>query len=244
MKAFDLAERLQTPVFVLSDLDLGMNNWMSEPFPYPEQPWDRGKVLTDEQLAKLPVFERYRDVDGDGIPYRTLPGTKDTKGAYFTRGSGHDEAARYTESPEAYARGMDRLAHKWETARTLVPPPVVSEVPGADVGLIAYGSTHWAMLETRDQLAAAGIATGYLLIKALPFHADVAAFVARHRRVYVVEQNRDGQMAERLKLDLPATEVAKIRSVLHYDGMPVPARHITDAILAREGVAEPQGATR
>ena len=133
------------------------------------------------------------------------------------------------------------LAHKWETARMLVPPPVVSDAPGAEVGLNAYGSTHWAMLETRDQLAAAGIPTGYLLIKAIPFHTDVAAFVARHRRVYVVEQNRDGQMAERLKLDLPATEVAKLRSVLHYDGMPVPARHITDAILAREGLIEPDG---
>jgi 2-oxoglutarate ferredoxin oxidoreductase subunit alpha len=244
MQAFDLAERLQTPVFVLSDLDLGMNNWMSEPFPYPETPWDRGKVLSDEELATLPKFERYRDVDGDGIPYRTLPGTKDSKGAYFTRGSGHDEAARYTESPEAYARGMDRLAHKWETARTLMPPPVVSDTAGAEVGLIAYGSTHWAMLETRDQLAAAGVPASYLLLKAIPLHRDLAAFVARHRRVYVVEQNRDGQMAERIKLDLPAEDVVKIRSVLHYDGMPVPARFVTDAILAREGVAEPQGASR
>src|SRR5690349_12611110 len=148
MKALDLAERLQTPVFVLSDLDLGMNTWMSEPFAYPTQPWDRGKVLNDEQLAALPRFERYRDSDGDGIPYRTIPGlTHDAKGAYFTRGSGHDEAARYTESPEVYARNMDRLAKKLQTARTLVPPPVVEDDAAAEVGLIAYGSTHWAMIE-------------------------------------------------------------------------------------------------
>src|SRR6266850_4107413 len=134
MTAFDLAERLQTPVFVLSDLDLGMNNWMSDPFPYPDKPWDRGKVLDDTALANLEKFERYRDVDGDGIPYRTLPGGRDWKGAYFTRGSGHDEQARYTEDPEVYQRNMDRLAKKFETARTLVPKPVVEEDAGAEVG--------------------------------------------------------------------------------------------------------------
>src|SRR2546426_4124332 len=126
-KAFDLAERLQTPVFVLSDLDIGMNNWMSDPFSYPDKPWDRGRVLSDEDLAKLPRFDRYRDVDGDGIPYRTLPGGRDPKGAYFTRGSGHDEAARYTERPDEYQRVIDRLSRKFETARKLVPPPVVEE---------------------------------------------------------------------------------------------------------------------
>src|SRR5439155_940623 len=154
MKAFDLAERLQAQVFVLSDLDLGMNNWMSDPFAYPEQPWDRGKVLDEQALAKLPRFERYRDADGDGIPWRTLPGVHDPKGAYFTRGSGHDEGARYTEDPETYQRVMDRLARKFETARTLVPPPVIADVEGAEVGIIAFGSTHLAMVEARDQLAA------------------------------------------------------------------------------------------
>ncbi len=158
-RAFDLAERLQTPLFVLSDLDLGMNNWVAEPFAYPERPWDRGKVLDDEQLKGLAKFERYRDSDGDAIPYRTLPGVKDPKGAYFTRGSGHDEAARYTESPEAYVRVMDRLARKMETARTLVPAPLLPEDAGAEVGLIAYGSSHWAMVEARDQLRAAGVKT-------------------------------------------------------------------------------------
>ncbi len=227
IKAFDLAERLQTPVFVLSDLDLGMNLWMSDPFLYPEQPWDRGKLLTDEELAKLPRFERYRDSDGDGIPYRTLPGAvRDPKGAYFTRGSGHDEAARYTESPEAYARNMDRLARKFQTARALVPPPVVEDDERAEVGLIAYGSTHWAMVEARDELRAAGLPTGYLLLRALPFTEQLERFVKRYRRLYVVEQNRDGQMAELVRLEVPA-EAGRVRS-------------ISEPILAAErGAADP-----
>jgi 2-oxoglutarate ferredoxin oxidoreductase subunit alpha len=234
MTAFDLAERLQTPVFVLSDLDLGMNNWMSDPFPYPEKAWDRGKVLSDEELAKLPKFERYRDVDGDGIPYRTLPGTADPKGAYFTRGSGHDEAARYTEKPEDYVRGMERLAKKLETARTLVPPPEIDDGEGAEVGVIAFGSTHWAMIEARDELRANGLVTSYLLLKALPFTADLKRFIERHRRVYVVEQNRDGQMAQLVRLEAGA-EAGRIRSVRHFDGMPIDARSITDEVLRQEG---------
>ncbi len=235
--AFDLAERLQTPVFVLSDLDLGMNNWMSEPFPYPEKPWDRGKVLTAEQLEALGAFDRYRDVDGDGIPYRTLPGTNHPLAAYFTRGSGHDEKARYSERPDDYVRNMDRLARKYDTARALVPKPAVED-HGRKVGLLAYGSTHWAMGEARDQLRAeAGLETDYLLVKALPFGAEVRAFVERHARVYVVEQNRDAQMAALLRLEYPA-HAARIRSVLHYDGLPVDARSVSDGVKAqeREGV--------
>ena len=240
MKAFDLAERLQTPIFVLSDLDLGMNNWMSEPFSYPEKPWDRGKVLTDEELAKLPRFERYRDVDGDGIPYRTLPGVRDPRGAYFTRGSGHDEAARYTESPETYQRVMDRLARKLETAKTLVPPPVVEEDERAEVGLIAFGSTHWAIVEARDQLRAQGIPTGYLLLKALPFTPHLKRFVERYRRIYVVEQNRDGQMADLVRLESPEQAV-RIRSVRHYTGLPIDARSVVEGVLQQErrSVTEP-----
>lgn len=237
MRALDLAERLQTPVFVLSDLDLGMNNWMSDPFPYPEHPWDRGKVLGDEELAKLPNFERYRDVDGDGIPYRTLPGVRDPKGVYFTRGSGHDEAARYTESPEAYARNMDRLAKKFDTARTLVPEPVIEHDERAELGLIAYGSTHWAMVEARDLLRAEGIPSGYMLLRALPFGSHLKAFAARYRRVVVVEQNRDGQMADLIRLELPA-DAGRIRSVRHYTGMPIDASFVTEAVLALER-AEP-----
>ncbi len=241
LAAFDLAERLQSPVFVLSDLDLGMNNWMSDPFRYPEKPWDRGKVLDDEALAKLPRFERYRDVDGDGIPYRTLPGTKDWKGTYFTRGSGHDEAARYTEDPDAYVRNMDRLRKKLQTARTLVPAPELSPTPGAEVGLIAFGSSHWAILEARAELAAAGVKTSYLRVRGLPLHALVAEFVKQHDRVYVIEQNRDGQLAERIRLESPE-RAARVRSVLHYDGLPLDARSVTDGVLAHESVA--QGATR
>jgi len=234
MMAFDLAERLQTPVFVLSDLDLGMNNWMSDPFPYPEQPWDRGKVLDEAQLAKLARFERYRDVDGDGIPYRTLPGTEDPKGAYFTRGSGHDEAARYTEDPETYRRVMDRLAKKFETARTLVPPPVIEADANAEVGLIAFGSTHWAMVEARDELRAAGVPTGYLLLKALPFSPEVAEFARAYQRLYVVEQNRDGQMAQIVLLET-GLGPDRIRSVRHYDGLPIDAHSVADEILRQEG---------
>jgi 2-oxoglutarate ferredoxin oxidoreductase subunit alpha len=234
MQAFDLAERLQTPVFVLSDLDLGMNNWMSDPFPYPEQPWDRGKVLSDEQLAALPKFERYKDVDGDAIPWRTLPGTRDSKGAYFTRGSGHDDQARYTERPVDYVNTMDRLQRKMETARTLVPPPDVHHGEGAEVGLIAYGSTHWAMVEARDQLAALDVRTSYLLLKALPFTDHLKAFVKQHDRVYVVEQNRDGQMADLVRLELGENGADKIRSIRHYTGLPIDARSITTLILDRE----------
>jgi 2-oxoglutarate ferredoxin oxidoreductase subunit alpha len=246
MTAFDLAERLQTPIFVLSDLDLGMNNWMADPFTYPDKPWDRGKVLTESELAALPKFERYRDVDGDAIPYRTLPGVADPKGSYFTRGSGHDEAARYTESPEVYQRVMDRLARKHQTARSLVPPPVVDEDSGAEVGLIAFGSSHWAMIEARDQLRAQGVRTSYLLLKALPFTPHLARFVERHPRIYVVEQNRDGQMADLVRLERPE-RAASVRSVRHYTGMPIPASFVTREILAQErGVASPveEGAVR
>jgi 2-oxoglutarate ferredoxin oxidoreductase subunit alpha len=239
--AFDLAERLQSPVFVLSDLDLGMNNWMSDPFTYPEKPWDRGKVLDDAALSKLARFERYRDLDGDGIPYRTLPGTKDWKGTYFTRGSGHDEAARYTEDPNAYVRNMDRLRRKLQTARTLVPAPEVVTTAGAEVGLIAFGSSHWAVIEARTELEAAGVQTSYMRVRGMPLHASVGEFVKQHERVYVIEQNRDGQLGERIRLESPERAV-QIRSVLHYDGLPLDARSVTDGVLAHEGL--PTGAAR
>ena len=231
--AFDLAERLQTPVFVLSDLDLGMNNWMSDPFPYPERTWDRGKVLTEEELAALPTFERYRDVDGDGIAYRTLPGTLDAKGSFFTRGSGHDEAARYTEDAGAYVRNMDRLKRKLETARTLVPPPVLAEDANARVGVLAFGSSHWAVEEARDRLRAGGLPTAYLLLKALPFSTEVERFLRKLPRVYVVEQNRDAQMASLLRAEYPEL-ASRIRSVLHYDGLPIDARSVVDGVRTQE----------
>jgi 2-oxoglutarate ferredoxin oxidoreductase subunit alpha len=240
MLAFDLAERLQTPVFVLSDLDIGMNNWMSDPFDYPEKPWDRGKVLDAAALAQVENWGRYKDVDGDGIPYRTLPGIENPKGAYFTRGSGHDEMARYTENPDAFTKVLDRLKTKWETARTLVPAPVVEDDKTAEVGVIAYGSTHWAIVESRDQMREQRLPTGYLLLKALPLTKDVEAFVRRHERVYVVEQNRDGQMAGILRSELPGLG-DRIRSVCNYDGLPINARTVSDAILETEGLPPTPG---
>jgi 2-oxoglutarate ferredoxin oxidoreductase subunit alpha len=170
MEAFDLAEQLQTPVFVLSDLDMGMNNWMSEPFVYPEKPLNRGKVLSREDLERLGGFERYKDVDGDAIPYRTLPGTDHPKAAYFTRGSGHNEKALYTERPDDYQNLMERLDRKFETARTLVPAPEVVQTGKSKIGLIAFGSSDFAVRESRDQLKKEyGLETDYLRLRAFPF---------------------------------------------------------------------------
>ncbi len=234
MDAFDLSERLQTIIFVLSDLDLGMNTWMSKPFDYPDAPIDRGKVLDAEQAKALAgTWGRYKDLDGDGIPHRTLPGTGAP--AYFTRGSGHNEMALYTERPDDYVKNVDRLARKFETARSLVPQPVVQDEPKASVGIIAYGTSHWAVEESRDQLREEqAIETSYLRLRAYPFTPDVEAFIARYDRVYVVEQNRDAQMLGLLRMDVAATLVPKLRSVLHYNGLPIDARSITDGILAQE----------
>lgn len=236
MDAFDLAERLQTPVFVMSDLDLGMNMWMSEPFAYPEVPIDRGKILDRETLGRIGEWGRYVDVDGDGIPYRSIPGSEAP--AYFARGSGHNAKGQYSERGDDYVANIDRLRRKFDTARTLVPQPVVVEGPERRIGLIAYGTTHWAMLESRDQLEAeAGLAPSYLRLRAYPFPESVADFVRGHDRVYVVEQNRDAQMATLLRLDLPAELAVKLRSVLHYNGLPIDARSVTDGVLAQEGLA-------
>jgi len=235
IEAFDLAERFQTPVFVLSDLDLGMNNWMSDPFDYPEKPLDRGKVLSEEDLQRVESFARYKDVDGDGIPYRTLPGTNHPLAPYFTRGSGHNEKAQYSERPDDYVRNVDRLSRKLETARAFVPVPVI-ENKGRSIGIIAYGSSHWAVLETRDQLSReANIQTDYLRLRAYPFTREVHEYVQKHDRIYVVEQNRDGQMLELLKLDLSPELIVKLRSVRHYNGLPIDARSVTDAIISQEG---------
>lgn len=232
--AFDLAERLQQPIFVASDLDLGMNNWMADPFEYPTAPLDRGKVLNAEDLERLGEFQRYRDVDGDGIPYRTLPGTDHPLAAFLTRGSGHNEKAVYTERPEDYTRLMDRLAKKHETARRLVPAPQIVENEQAEIGLIAYGSTDVAIPECRDQLRDEhGIETSYFRIRALPLAESLREFVDRCRRVYLIEQNRDAQMAALARLDLGEAQ-NKLRSILHYDGHPVTARFITEAVAAAE----------
>jgi len=226
---------LQTPVFVLSDLDLGMNNWVSEPFDYPEVKLDRGKVLSKEDLDRLGGFARYKDVDGDGIGWRTLPGTKHPNAAWFARGSGHNERAQYSERPEDYVNNMDRLNRKWETARDVVPAPVLERTtPGAKIGIIAFGSSHWATVESVDELAKKGTAVDYLRLRAYPFNKVVAEFIATHDRVYVVEQNRDAQMLQLLKMDVDAAEVVKLRSVLHYDGHPLEAETITNSIAQQE----------
>ena len=235
--AFDLAERLQTPVFVLSDLDLGMNNWMSEPFAYPDKPLDRGKVLSADDLKKAGSFARYRDLDGDAIGWRTLPGTRHPKAAYFTRGSGHDDAAGYTERPDEYQKVMDRLARKFENARKLVPAPVVTKNGTSKIGFIAYGSTDFALRESLDQIEKEhGVSVDYMRIRAYPFAHEIHDFVASHERVYVVEQNRDGQLASLLKLDLPGEQVAKLRSILRYNGLPADARSITEEFATKEGL--------
>jgi len=237
-EALDLAEMFQTPVFVLSDLDLGMNNWMSDPFEYPTEPIRRGKVLSAAQLSEVGTsWGRYKDVDGDGIPYRTLPGTDHPLAAYFTRGSGHDEYARYSEKPEIYKANLDRLARKYETAKEFIPKPVVDVRENAKIGFIAYGTTEWALQESRHQLRSErGLETSYFRLRALPFTVALKQFVAAHDRVYVVEQNRDGQMSEMIRLELGADQ-AKVREILHYTGLPCDARSISDAVLQMEATA-------
>jgi 2-oxoglutarate ferredoxin oxidoreductase subunit alpha len=233
VEAFDLAERFQTPVFVLSDLDLGMNNWMAEQFPYPEKPFDRGKILTAEEIERLGKFERYRDVDGDGICYRTLPGTPHPLASYFTRGSGHNERAAYSERPDDYKNLMDRLNKKYQTARTYVPKPIVDIDAKAKIGIIAFGSSDVAVVESRDQLRQSGVANSYLRVRALPFTDELRSFVGKHDRIYVVEQNRDAQLRDLIRLELPDL-ATRLRSVLHYTGLPIDARSITDAIMEQE----------
>jgi len=234
MDAFDLAERLQTPVFVMSDLDLGMNTWMADRFKYPDRPLDRGKVLDEGKLQDLKAWGRYLDADGDAIPYRTLPG--DGLPAYFCRGSGHNERGQYSERPEDYVHNVDRLARKFETARTLMPAPVVQVEDGAKVGVIAYGTSHWAVDESRAQLAEAGLKVSYLRLRAYPFSPEVGRFIDRHARVYVVDQNRDAQMKRLLAMELDGERAAKLRSVLHYNGLPIDARSVSDDILIAEGL--------
>lgn len=233
--AFDLAERLQTPIFVLSDLDLGMNLWMSEPFEYPDREMDRGKVLTAEDLERLGEFARYRDVDGDGIAYRTLPGTDHPLGAYLTRGTGHNEEAVYSERGEDWVKNMERLKRKQATACTYLPSPVIHRSgERAEVGLIAFGSTDPAVQEARDRLASVGLATNYMRLRAIPFSSEVSEFVREHERVYVVEMNMDGQMRQLLQLEV-AEEASKLRSLTHNDGLPLTARWVMEAVMQGEG---------
>jgi len=231
-RSLDIAEQYQTPVFVLSDLDLGMNQWMTKPFEYPAEPINRGKVLTAEQVEKN-GFRRYADIDGDGIPYRTLPGTDHPRASYFTRGSGHDADARYTEEPEKYRDNLERLRRKIERAREHLPAPVVEMTAGAKIGIIGFGSTDPAIVEARDTLAASGVKTSYLRMRALPAAASVVDFVCSHERVYVVEINADGQLRQILQSDMPEL-AARLRPVCKLDGMPFTAAWIIGQINSQE----------
>jgi 2-oxoglutarate ferredoxin oxidoreductase subunit alpha len=233
-RAFDLAERLQTPVFVLSDLDLGMNQWMTRPFEYPDVPMDRGKVLWEEQLEELDGnWARYLDVDGDGVPYRTVPGNRHPRSAWFARGTGHDEHARYSESAVDYYQNMERLRRKYETAREFVPTPTLDSMPGAEVGIIAFGSTEPAIQEARHNLVKSGLKTDFLRVKAIPFSKEVEEFIDSHDRIYVIEMNRDGQLHQLLRLDY-WDKCVKMISLAYLDGLPMTARWIEEAIMAKE----------
>ena len=234
-EAFDLAEQFQTLVFVMSDLDLGMNNWMADPFEYPEKPINRGKVLSKADLDRLGGFARYEDVDGDGVGYRTLPGTDHPAAAYFARGSGHNEKAQYSERPDDFERNMERLNRKFETARSFVPRPDV-DTGKSKIGFIGYGTSHWGLVEARDQLRQEyNIETDYLRLRAYPFTREVHDFVKQHDRVYVVEQNRDAQMLTLLKMDLEAVLHTRLRSIAHIHGLPLDARSVTDELMTMEG---------
>lgn len=235
-KAFDLAERFQMPVFVLSDLDFGMNQWMTKPFEYPDQPMDRGKVLWEEDLERIKgEWARYRDVDGDGIPYRTLPGNRHPRAAYFTRGTGHNEWARYSEDPQDWVKKTMRLKRKYESTRDFVPAPVIDAPKEAQFGIIAYGSTDVAIHEARHQLAEMGLTSAYLRLRAVPFNAQVSEFIQRYERIYVIEMNRDGQMHKLLQLECPE-RAAHLISIAYLDGLPFTARFVRQAILEHEEV--------
>jgi len=234
--AFNLAEQFQTLVFVMSDLDLGMNNWMSDPFQYPTTPIQRGKVLSKEDLDKLGGFARYKDVDGDGIGYRTLPGTPHPAAAYFARGSGHNEKALYSERADDFENNMERLNRKFETARSFVPRPELTKDNNAKIGIIGYGTSHWGITESRDQLRDEyHMETDYLRLRAYPFTREVHEFIEQHERIYVVEQNRDAQMLSLLKLDLKPELITRLRSIAHITGLPLDARSITDELTSMEG---------
>ena len=227
----DLADRLQTPIFVLSDLDLGMNNWMGRPFRYPEKPLDRGKLLSAEEVTE--GFARYRDVDGDGVTYRTIPGNEALASAWFGRGTGHNEQAVYSERPEDWEANMARLGRKFDTARSLVPAPVVDVLPGAKAGIIAFGSTQYAIEEARDQLKKDGLELSFLRLRALPIGPEVREFVAAHERVYVIELNRDGQLRAILQTELPE-HAARLVSAAHLDGMPLTASWVAARLKKEE----------
>ena len=232
-KAFDIAEQAQAPVFVLSDLDLGMNLWMGDPFTYPDEPMNRGKVLSAAELDEVEDYGRYKDIDGDGIAYRTVPGTPHLKAAYFTRGTGHNEYARYSERSDDWTANLDRLARKFDTIRSIVPSPAVDTNDKASIGIISYGSSDPAVVEARGRLDKKDVETSYLRLKALPINDEVLEFIEAHDRVYVVENNYNGQLAEILRSELPQVSM-KLTSLSQCDGLPLTARWIVESIEAEE----------
>ncbi|HLU09156.1 MAG TPA: 2-oxoacid:acceptor oxidoreductase subunit alpha [Oceanobacillus sp.] len=236
-RAFDLADQLQTPIFVMSDLDLGMNLWMSEPFTYPTEPIKQGKTLNKEQLeafiAEHGEWYRYKDYDGDGVAYRTVPGTDHPRAAYFTRGTGHNEKATYSERGDDWVNNLGRLRKKLETARKLIPQPVVDYDASKPIGIISYGSNDPAVKEARDLLAAEGIQTNYLRIRALPLTQDVIDFALNHQRVYVIENNFDGQMHQILRMEIPQ-DTRHMISLALGDTLPMTAQWILAQITRLE----------
>lgn len=227
--AFDIAERMQQLVFVMSDLDLGMNLWMEEAWNYPTKPYDRGKVLTEADLEKMTTFSRYIETDGDAVAPRTLPGTKKMNAAYFTRGSGHNAKGLYTESSAEYKEVIDRLARKWLTVQKYLPAPVIDDQKNK-VGIIAYGTTDMPMKEAREILNHQGMKTDYLRLRAVPFTDEVKKFIQSHPVVYVIDQNRDGQMAQLLTTEYPELST-RLVSIRQYDGSPMTAENIFEPLL-------------
>jgi 2-oxoglutarate ferredoxin oxidoreductase subunit alpha len=233
-KAFDIAERMQTPVLVLTDLDFGMNQWMTEPFEYPDTPIDRGKILWEEDLEKLKGnWGRYRDVDGDGITYRTVPGNRHPLASYFARGTGHDENAVYSEDPQIWHDLLQRLKKKFEYAKKILPKPIISQETNAEIGIIAYGSTEPAVFEASHILKEQGISTDFMRIRAIPFSQEVSDFIHAHDRNYVVELNRDGQLHQLLTLECPDWAMHLV-SLAYTDGLPMTASYICDSLIKSE----------
>ncbi|MCB0629309.1 MAG: 2-oxoacid:acceptor oxidoreductase subunit alpha, partial [Lewinella sp.] len=230
--ALDLADRLQTPIMVMTDLDLGMNDHLSPPLKWDDdRKYDRGKVYDAEDLERIEKFGRYLDVDGDGIPYRTIPGTHPTKGSYFTRGTSRDEYARYTEDGAAYVRNVDRLIKKWNTAKELVPAAeLYQDGQQSEAGMVFFGTTTYAALETLDIMAKEGLQMDAMRLKAFPFGEEVEQFIEQHEQIFVIEQNRDAQMRTLLINELNV-DPRKLIPVLNYDGMPITAARIRGQIV-------------
>ncbi len=237
-KSFDLAEALQSPVFVISDLDLGMNNWLSDPFDYPDQPIDRGKVLDAAQLQSFidehGKWGRYMDVDGDGIPYRTVPGTDHPFSAYFARGTGHDVMATYSERSDDWVENMHRLSLKMDTAREMLPGPIIENSSGSDIGIVTFGTNEDAVREARDWLANDGIQTDYLRVRALPIAAAVGDFIHSHKSIFVIENNFDGQLNQLLHIESPE-DISHVRSLALGDGLPMTPSWIYENLKEQEG---------